>query len=146
MQNGFAQSALKSYGQASLHGNVHTANPHQLIEMLLTGAMDRISRAKGQMQHNEVAAKCDSIGKAVAIIDGLRASLDKEVGGQIAANLDQLYDYMGGRLVQANARNETELLDEVAELLGKIRSAWVAMPRDVIQEALAARQEMPAIG
>jgi flagellar protein FliS len=66
----------------------------------------------------------------VSIIDELRCSLDLAKGGAIAANLDDLYDYMCRQLVKANLNNRIETLDEVAHLLGEIRSAWIALPAE----------------
>jgi flagellar protein FliS len=101
------------------------ASPHALILMLFEGALVSINLAKGFMLNHEVSHKCEAISKALAIIDeGLRASLDKEKGGEIARNLDDLYEYMGSRLIQANLKNQPEYLDEVARLLGEIKGAW----------------------
>ena len=63
--------------------------------------------------------------RAVAIIDELRNSLNVKAGGAVAANLDALYEYMCMRLMQANASNKPEWLDEVSRLLNEIRSAWL---------------------
>ena len=62
---------------------------------------------------------------AIAIIDnGLRASLDREAGGQIASSLDSLYDYMSRQLLTANLQNKPEMLEEVHRLLSDLRGAW----------------------
>ena len=57
----------------------------------------------------------------------LRGSLDLVRGGAIAAHLDDLYDYMSRRLLEANATNRVELFEEVASLLRELRSAWSAV-------------------
>ena len=57
------------------------------------------------------------IGKAIGIIGGRSAKLDSERGGELAGNLDRLYEYMIARLVEANTSNDTSLLDEVSALL-----------------------------
>ena len=67
----------------------------------------------------------------VSIIKGLWNSLDYDNGGGIAENLGDLYDYMVRRLLEANSENDPERLDEVAGLLGEIKSAWDALPEDV---------------
>ncbi len=62
------------------------------------------------------------------IIDsGLRAALDKKVGGDIAEGLDALYEYMSGRLLTANLKNRIEHLEEVQRLLTDLRAAWNAI-------------------
>lgn len=141
-----AASALKQYGEVGTNVGVISANPHQLIQMLLDGALERISQAKGHMLRGEISRKGELIGKAIGIIDGLRMSLNAEEGADIASNLDDLYDYMGRRLLAANVENNTGYLDEVVSLLNEIRGAWQAIPQDVIQQHIKSRQQAPAIG
>jgi flagellar protein FliS len=64
------------------------------------------------------------------IIQGLRTSLDAEKGGDIAANLDSLYEYMGRRLLEANMNNDTAILDEVNTLLSEIKLGWDGIPAE----------------
>ena len=63
--------------------------------------------------------------RAVAIVDELRGSLNLAAGGEIAANLADLYDYVARQLTRANAENRTEMLDEVSNLLREVRGAWI---------------------
>jgi flagellar protein FliS len=84
-----------------------------------------IANAKNGMQRNDIQAKGNAISKAIAIIDeGLNASLDKKVGGELAQNLSSLYDYMSMRLIAANLKNDAAALDEVARLLNELKEAW----------------------
>jgi flagellar protein FliS len=125
--------ALKSYENVALRSAVLEASPHQLVQMLMDGALDRIARAKGCMSRGDVAQKGAHIARAVAILNGLRRDLDMERGGEISANLDALYEYMSRRLLEANARNDTEIVDEVAGLLREIRDAWAQIPLEFRQ-------------
>src|SRR5699024_6326003 len=102
--------------------------PHQLVRMLMEGGLERLARAKGAMERGEVVEKGELIGKAIGIIGGLQGSLNAEVGGEIAANLDSLYDYMQQRLLHANLKNDVAAIDEVANLLRELKQAWDAMP------------------
>jgi flagellar protein FliS len=77
------------------------------------------------MSHGGGAEKAQLLHRAVAIIDELRNSLNFKAGGAIATNLDSLYEYMCQRIMQANAANKPEWLDEVSRLLGEIRAAWL---------------------
>jgi flagellar secretion chaperone FliS len=121
---------LAAYSSAQAHGGVAAADPHRLIVMLLDGAIERISTARGCMTRGETSEKARLINRAVSIIGELRNSLDPKAGGQLAANLGELYDYMGRRLLKATAENRVELLDEVNKLLHEIRTAWVAIPSE----------------
>ena len=125
---GYAKSSnLAAYQSAAAHGGVAASDPHRLIVMLLDGALERIVTARGCMQRNETSEKARLINRAVSIIGELRNSLDLRKGGQIAANLAELYDYMCRRLLLATTENKPEMLDEVSTLLHEIRSAWLAI-------------------
>jgi flagellar protein FliS len=61
----------------------------------------------------------------MGIISGLRASLDMSVPDtNLPENLDNLYDYMGRRLLEASALNKAEIVTEVIELLRTVKSGW----------------------
>ena len=130
------KNALQEYNQVGMHSSVDGANPHQLIQLLLDSALDKIRVARGHMLHHQVEQKGANISSAILIIEGLRASLDKDNGGQIAENLENLYNYMELRLVEANLKNDPAIMTEVVGLLGEIREAWAAI-KDQIRPALA---------
>ena len=122
-------SNLAAYQSAAAHGGVAASDPHGLIVMLMDGALERIAMARGAMQRNDVTEKARLLNRTVSIVAELRGSLDLSAGGQIAANLSELYDYMNRRLMLALANNQIEPLDEVSKLLTDIRGAWVAIPQ-----------------
>lgn len=122
------RSSLSAYRSVAVHSGVDAADPHRLITMLMDGALERLATARGALDHGDAEAKNRLIHRAVAIVDELRASLNVQAGGQIAANLADLYDYCGRQLVRANLENRGELLDEVGHLLREIRGAWVQIP------------------
>lgn len=122
---------LNQYRQAGPIAEVAVAEPHRLIQMLFEGALERIAVARGAMIHGNIAVKGDRIGKAIDIVESLRALLDHEKGEELAARLDALYDYMSRRLFAANVRNDPEALDEVARLLREIKSGWDAIPEQL---------------
>jgi flagellar protein FliS len=119
--------ALKAYNQVGVQTDVASASPHRLIQMLMEGALEKIAIAKGHMERGEIANKGAHISWAISIIDGLRMSLDKETGGDLAQNLGALYEYMQRRLAEANIENNVSILDEVASLLREIKTAWDAI-------------------
>ncbi|MBL4567922.1 MAG: flagellar export chaperone FliS [Porticoccus sp.] len=123
--------ALNQYKSVGVQSGMTDATPHQMITMLLNGALDRIASAKGAIARKEIARKGELLGSAIAIIDGMRASLDYEAGGEIAANLGSLYDYMERRLVEASAASDPTLLDEVSSLLREIKAGWDSIPTDM---------------
>jgi flagellar protein FliS len=114
-----------AYANIGVETGVIAASPHKLISMLFDGALVSIAMAKKYMSAGDIKNKGESITKAILIIDnGLRASLNKNVGGEIALNLDALYEYMSRRLFTANTSNDLQILDEIHGLLDEIRGAW----------------------
>jgi flagellar secretion chaperone FliS len=125
---GSVNYGANAYAKVGVETGVAAASPHKLIVMLYDGALVAISSALTHMKSGNIAEKGLSISKAILIIDsGLRASLDKKAGGEIAQNLDALYEYMSRQLVQANLKNQPELLNEVYALLLDLKSAWDAI-------------------
>jgi flagellar protein FliS len=122
---GSIRSGASAYANISLETGVTAASPHKLIVMLMDGAMVAIAAARQHMQLHEIAKKGEAISKAITIIDsGLRASLDSKAGGEIAANLAALYEYMSNQLLTANLKNDDSKLQEVYELLKELKEAW----------------------
>lgn len=114
----------KEYSQVSLQTEVMEADPHKLIQLLLEGALTRLSMAKNHIEKKDFAAKNEKIGRAVDIICALQESLDHERGGDISANLERLYDYMMRRLFEANSKNDADIINEVMSLLLEVKSGW----------------------
>lgn len=119
------------YGRVATQSEMGYASPHRLVQMLMEGALEKVAAAKGFIERKDYAGKSEHITWATTIINGLRSSLDTQAGGQVAANLNDLYDYMTRRLIDANIENDVAILDEVSGLLVEIKSAWDAMPEDV---------------
>ncbi len=115
---------LKQYQQVNRETAVVDADPHRLIQMLLEGGLERLAVARGCIERNDIQGRNHFIGKAIDIIGGLRGVLDLEQGGELAANLDNLYDYMQRRLFDANRHNSAEYLDEVVNLLKTVKDGW----------------------
>ena len=125
---GTQQRGVNAYAKVGLETGIGSASPHKLIVMLYDGALVAVLSAQMHMKSGNVPEKGKSISKAIQIIDnGLRASLDKDAGGQIAEGLDALYEYMSARLLMANLKNDISLLEEVQRLLTDLRETWNAI-------------------
>lgn len=131
MTQAIVNGSMRGYRTQGLKEVVDNASPHALIKMMMEGALDRIASAKGFMERGSIPEKGKQIGWAISIIDGLRVSLDKSAGGELAENLERLYDYMMTRLLDANVKNEPAYLDEVSGLLREVKGAWDAIPDEL---------------
>jgi flagellar protein FliS len=125
------KNGLARYAQVAGTTEVAYASPHRLVQMLMEAALDKIAIAMGQASRRDFEAKGRNINWAISIINGLRGSLNLEEGGEIAHNLDDLYDYMVRRLVDANAASDPAILHEISGLLGEVKAGWDAIPPDL---------------
>lgn len=128
---GSGKNGAHAYASVSMETGVAMASPHRLVVMLFDGALLSIAIAQKEMKAGNVAAKSKAISKAIAIVDeGLRASLNREAGGEIAHSLNALYEYIRNRLLQGNLKNDPDLIAEAQQLLGELRGAWIQIDPD----------------
>jgi flagellar protein FliS len=140
---GSVQKGANAYASVGLETGVAAASPHKLIVMLFDGALTSLTIALTEMRAKNIAAKGRAISRTIRIIEeGLRASLDKSAGGDIAGSLDSLYEFISRRLVQANLENKPEYIEEAQHLLGELRGAWLAIdPEAAVRQAHAATMQ-----
>ncbi|MFP5307853.1 MAG: flagellar export chaperone FliS [Gammaproteobacteria bacterium] len=117
-------AALNQYRTTAVYGDADEASPHKLVEMLYGGVIERLASARGALQRGDRAAKLRALSAAMAIVEHLRLSLDHAAGGEIAANLDALYDYIGRRLLQVNVHDDIDAVDELLRLARGLKTAW----------------------
>ena len=131
MSYGKKRSGVAQYGKVAAESEVAYASPHRLVQMLMEGALEKVATAKGCIERKDLEGKSQQITWAMSIVNGLRTSLDLEAGGAIAVNLDDLYEYMNRRLIDASLQNDAAALTEVIDLLLEVKGAWDAMPDEV---------------
>ena len=120
-----SQQAINAYTRMDVDMAAMVASPHKLVLMLFEAAVKSVAKARLAMQKKQTKAKCDAIDRAIAIIqDGLQLSLDTKNGGELAENLNALYEYMCIQLALANARNDLAKLDEVGRMLLDFKKSW----------------------
>lgn len=129
-----ASRSAAAYKRASIESSVEMADPHQLVTLLFDALARSIGSAKLTLQAGDIPGKCKHIGNAISILEeGLRAPLDLERGGEIAHNLNRLYEYCVKRLIDANLQNDVAALDEVTQVLEPVVSGWKQIRDDVAQ-------------
>ncbi|MDX1818245.1 MAG: flagellar export chaperone FliS [Marinobacter sp.] len=130
-------NGLQAYQRVNTQTSITDADPHKLIQLLYNGAIERINMAKARMQAKDYAGKAQLLNKAIEIIGGLRSFLDFEKGGDLAARLEGLYDYMERALLEGSAKNDVAKLDEVLELLRSIKEGWDGIREEVVSQQQA---------
>lgn len=117
--------SIRSYADIGLETQVLGASPERLITLLYLGARAAIGQARIHLQEGRVAERGAAISKAIKIVDeGLKTGLNMEAGGEIAANLARLYDYIVRTLLTANLKANAEQLDIADRLLADLAEAW----------------------
>lgn len=125
----FNQRGINAYRNVNVSSAVPYADSVQLIQMLFDGLMTSLADAEGHFERNDIKGKHDAIGRSTKIIVGLQGALDFNQGGELAANLSDLYDYCVRRLLKANIRNDIDGIKEVRSLLNEIKGAWEEIPQ-----------------
>lgn len=108
---------------------IRTATPEMVVVKLYEGALRFIRVARTHQEAGNIAGRASSIAKALAIVNELQHSLNLEVGGEIARNLDALYFFVTDRLLEANLRGTVAPLDAASGVLSTLNEAWVEIAR-----------------
>ena len=117
--------SANAYQNIGAETAVSGGSPHQLVSLLFEALLQSLVSTKGSILNRDFATKGRHIGRAVRIMEeGLKASLDDEHGGDVAATLRSLYDICIYKTTLANLRNDPALIDEVIQLIQPVADAW----------------------
>ena len=121
---------------AYIQTHVQSRSPLELVVMLYDGAVRFLTEARTAIEQNDLGRKRSAMSRALAIISELQSTLNLEQGGEIAIQLDALYTYINGRMLDASMKNDLAALDESVRLLSTLRSGW---------SEIAAREAAPPV-
>ena len=131
---------MNAYMNQYQNNQVQTASPEQILIQLYDGAIRFVHQAKTAFAEGREADKAKAISKTVAIVAAFSNTLDREVGGEIAEELSQLYDFILRELSLANSTNDAAKLDPVEKILLDLREAFVGAVEINRKAAQAAQQ------
>jgi flagellar protein FliS len=109
---------------AYIQTHVQSRSPLELVVMLYDGAVRFLTESRDAMSQGDLTRKRSAMSRALAIISELQSTLNMEKGGEIASQLDALYTYVNGRMLDASMHNDAGALDECIRLLSTLRSGW----------------------
>lgn len=135
---------MNAYMNSYQQTQVATASPENILIMLYDGAIRFTRQAILGIREGDVSGKVTGIQKAMAIVAEFRNTLDHEVGGEIASNLDALYDYMIRSMMDANLKNDERPLVVVEDLLCGLRETWMQAIEINRQEVAGVSANVPA--
>ncbi len=121
---------------------VEQATPLELTCILYEGAIQAVEQAQIFLKRGDILARGRSVARAQGILVELTESLDRKKGGDFAARLGLLYDYMLGKLTEAHTQQVAEPLVEVRQLLVDLHSAW----REIAPAAVEVSTSEPTSG
>ena len=116
-------SALTTYKKAQANDVQFTDSPHELIRIVFRVLLENLTSLQvavtaDNLQWQKPFQKCST---ALSI---LRDSLDFENGGEIAANLDQIYSYSLDQLSKIIKDDNEYELDAVIAIISSLVDAW----------------------
>ncbi|MFC5540547.1 flagellar export chaperone FliS [Ureibacillus suwonensis] len=111
-------TAYNAYKQNS----INTASPGELTLMLYNGCIKFLNVAKKAIEEKHMEEKNVNLQKAQNIIIELMVTLNMDY--EISKQILPLYEYMNRRLVEANIKNDPEIVEEVIGLATEFRDTW----------------------
>jgi flagellar protein FliS len=141
------QKALNAYGQAE-----ETIPPAKQIVMLYDGVLRHIANAQSAVIERRINDRFMAVQKATLILEALQSCLDHENGGEIAPQLDRLYNHYIFRLQAINLEDDPAICDELSAQITELRDSWATLAKsgtgqpvpEAAPAAPAARPQMPA--
>lgn len=133
------QKNIKAYKANVLEAGMSVADPHRVIQLMMAGLLERLAMAKGAIDRKDFEAdllQCQSHKHLLMVCKTLDLSQ-----GEISDRLYVLYDYMKDRLMDASINMDKQPIDEIANLMITIKSAWDKIPEEEKQRKHAVRQQ-----
>jgi|JYMV01.1.fsa_nt_gi flagellar protein FliS len=124
------KKGINAYKKTSTDASIAYADPHKLIDMLLTAGIDNLSKAIGYIERNEISEKGRVLGKAFDIVVALKQSLSDE-DNEMRNNLFDLYEFSIESIMRGNLKSDPEKLNEVIDILKSIREGWRGIPQEL---------------
>ena len=115
-----AVRGLASYRQTE----VQSRTPLELVTMLYDGALRFMAVARDAIVRKDIPARRDALNRTMAIVSELQSALNLQAGGEVAVDLDRLYEYASVRLLDAAMRNDVGPVDEVRRIFEILRDGW----------------------
>lgn len=136
---------VNAYQRVGGRDQATTADPYQLIQMLMNGALQKLAIGKGAIERKDLESKSENLTKALSIVGALQEGLDMNVEGEVSGNLFDLYDYVKRQIIDAMASNNPESIDNCLMVMRSLKEGWDAIPVEARNQAFAQRQQM-AVG
>jgi flagellar protein FliS len=126
--------------------SINTASSTRLVVMLYDGAIRFLQQSVHDIRKKDLEGKRKSVDRALAIMQQLRGSLNREQGAHIARELERLYDYIMTRISEGSRKLDARPLDEAVRLLRTLAQAWESVAEEELRKSAAATPTTPEGG
>lgn len=139
------KKGINAYQSVGGRDQATTADPYQLIQMLMNGALQKLAVSKGAIERKDLAAKSENLTKSLSIVNALQEGLDMSIGSEVAGNMYDLYDYVKRQIIEAMTANKIEAIENSMMVMRSLKEGWDSIPVEARNQAFAQRQQM-AVG
>lgn len=136
----------KAYQSVGGRDQATTADPYQLIQMLMNGALQKLANGKGAIERKDYAAKSEHLTKAFSIVNALQEGLDMSLNAEVANNMYDLYDFVKRQITDASVNSSVEAVDSCLMIMRSLKEGWDAIPAGAREQAFSQRQQLAAGG
>ena len=126
-----------NYSANQYRVNSVNTSPEQLVVMCYDGMIRFLGFAEQAIADKDIRAKIKNINKTLAIVDELQSTLDFERGGDIAVNLDRLYNYFSSQLMRASMDNDQKILGQIKSMMNDLRESWAVVASECAMKTMA---------
>jgi len=136
---------MNAYMNQYQNNHILSASPEQILILLYDGSIRFCRQAIQAMDAGQRTVQAEKISRAMAIVCEFANTLNHEVGGEIATDLDALYSFMTRELTRANLQNDRKALETVEDLLSGLRETWVEAIEINRNEMMPGKKSDPAV-
>lgn len=131
---------VKAYQSVGGRDQASAADPYEIIQMLMAGAIQKLAVSKGAIDRKDYATKSENLTKALSIVAALQEALDMTVESEVTTNMFELYDFVKRLIIDASAKNAVEPIDSAIGILRNLKEGWDAIPYEARMQGYAQRQ------
>lgn len=117
-------SLSRHYGLNAYQNATQGLAPAKMVALGFDGLAEYLRRAKQAFEAGDAVTRAHCLDRAFRILEHLAGALDMEVGGEVAENLQMLYNYLMERIGRANIFDQPELLTDCQSVVEDLQSAW----------------------
>lgn len=136
---------VKAYQSVGGRAQANAADPYEIIQMLMAGAIQKLAVSRGAIDRKDYAAKSESLTKALSIVTALQEALDMSVESEVTTNMFDLYDFVKRQIIEISANNSIEQIDSAIGVLRSLKEGWDAIPYEARMQGYAQREAKGAL-